>query len=107
MYHLYMITDFLTKLLKNKLIMLWYNFKKFATSSYEKKIIISDIERIVRRKLFYKNDANASIDKIPKLVNKVLAQLETQYGNLDTIRTKIAGENLSPAIEKAVNKIIH
>lgn len=85
---------------------MWYRSVKIA-SQYEAKIVYNDAERIVRRKLFYSGKANASIEEVARITKRVMDRLKKEYGNLNSIRRQIGGDTLSPAVEKAVESVMH
>ena len=82
----------------------WYKTARKFLSTYEKKIVNSDAERIARRRLYFQGVTSPSQDKINSIVSNVIEKLEKKYGSLDLIRKSSPNETLNSAIELAVEE---
>jgi hypothetical protein len=82
----------------------WYRLSNKFQSTYEFKIVKSDIENIARRKLFYKGNSSPTNSYLNQIISNVLDNLVKKYGTIDKIRLSSSGDDLSYIIEKAVEE---
>lgn len=84
---------------------MWYRISQ-QQRGLEEKILEGDAEHAIRRHLFLAGDYNPEPERIARLTKKVLKHILDKYGNYNVVRHHVKGEQLMPAVDDIVAKII-